>query len=100
MASVRIPACVRSSKKYAVLSWYLNERQRRLVAAADAQMLGHLIGKTTTKAGLRIQAGLVRQSYRTGNKRRPRVRWQTAEYDQDREPLAEALPALPAVARS
>ena len=28
-------------KKYAVLSRYLNERQRRLVAAADAQMLGH-----------------------------------------------------------
>ena len=95
MASVRIPACVRSSKKYAVLSWYLNERQRRLVAAADAQMLGHLIGNTTTKAGLRIQAGLVRQSYRTGNKGRPRVRWQIEEFDQDRKPMVEALHALP-----
>jgi len=97
MASVRIPACVRSSKKYAVLSWYLNERQRRLVAAADAQMLGHLIGNTTTKAGLRIQAGLVRQSYRTGNKGRPRVRWQIEEFDQDRKPMVEALHALPVV---
>ena len=98
MASVRIPACVRSSKKYAVLSWYLNERQRRLVAAADAaQMLGHLIGNTTTKAGLRIQAGLVRQSYRTGNKGRPRVRWQIQEFDQDRKPMVEALHALPVV---
>ena len=97
MASVRIPACVRSSKKYAVLSWYLNERQRRLVAAADAQMLGHLIGNTTTKAGLRIQAGLDRQSYRTGNKGRPRVRWQIEEFDQVRRPLVETLHALPAL---
>ena len=84
-------------KKYAVLSRYLNGRQRRLVAAADAQMLGHLIGNTTTKAGLRIQAGLVRQSYRTGNKGRPRVRWQIEEFDQDRKPMVEALHALPVV---
>jgi len=28
-------------EKHALLSPYLNERQRRLVAAADAQMLGH-----------------------------------------------------------
>ena len=60
-------------------------------------MLGHLIGNTTTKAGLRIQAGLVRQSYRTGNKGRPRVRWQIEEFDQDRKPMVEALHALPVV---
>ena len=80
--------------KHALLSRYLNERQRRLVAVADAQMLGHLIGNTTTKAGLRIQAGLDRQSYRTGNKGRPRVRWQIEEFDQDRKPMVEALHAL------
>jgi len=33
----------------------------------------------------------------TGNKGRPRVRWQIQEFDQDRKPMVEALHALPVV---
>jgi transposase len=54
-------------EKHALLSPYLNERQRRLVAAADAQMLGHGgiarlsrvtgLSRTTLHKGIRELAG-------------------------------------------
>lgn len=54
-------------EKHALLSPYLNERQRRLVAAADAQMLGHGgiarvsrvtgMSRTTLHKGLRELTG-------------------------------------------
>ena len=53
--------------KHALLSRYLNERQRRLVAAADAQLMGHGgiamlsrvtgLSRTTLHKGLRELAG-------------------------------------------